>query len=148
MSRTTRIHRLGPATELNILQQGKGTIAVPFSTNRWTSDTHFLVDADRMHLLLGHYFYVNNDKVYQSGTDHFSVRCGAFREEYGTELVYRVLHVRQLHDPELVVDHCYHWTDCREASVEIITPEENLRRGNALYSPTPGGRANRVVVRG
>lgn len=133
-----RISRRGPVTREQLIYQGDGSVAVPFSTNRWTRDEYFLVDADYVPLIVGNYFYVNNDDVYSRERNHFSVRCTAWRREFGTDLVARILH--QPGD-SLTVDHCYHWTDNRRASVEVVTISENVRRGAALYH---SGRKNRV----
>lgn len=134
----------GPVTTDNIIVQGDGTIAVPFSTNSHTGDEYFLIDADKLMLVIGRCFYAHNDDAYKKvPSKHYSIRSDSYRSEYGTPLVARVLHMENILPDDLTVDHCFHWTDCRRVSLDFVPAPENSRRGAAVYHR---GRRKRTGV--
>lgn len=116
----------------NIIMLPNNTAICPISTNRHTADRHFTIDADRLHLVLNRSWSVLNDCSHKKG-QHLVIRSNKGGK---VELLHRVLFAEELKGTSLTVDHLLHWTDNRRVSVDLVTMEENTRRGRAIYNPS------------
>lgn len=133
-----QIRRRGPVTIENSIFHGDGSVSCPISTNKWTRDEYFTIDADSFPLVVGRTWYVNNTRI-SHGDLHFDIRTGKRESDpnYATgtrdTLLHQLLHWGEANAVDLEVDHVLHWTDNRRCSVEFVTRAENVRRGRALY---------------
>lgn len=130
------IRRRGPVTRANSIFHENGSVSCPLSTNRWSNDAYYTIDASMFHLVEGRCWYVQRTNQFQSHTDIRS-RCP---ETGKLLLLHQVLYGGEANARGYVVDHLLHWTDNRRQSVEFVTQQENIRRGGAIYHP---GRQHR-----
>lgn len=132
----------GPVTRNNSIFHDNGTVSCPISTNSWSSDQFFTIDASKFSLVEGLYWHTkpqraNGDTVLRMRAWINKEECpvsgqkGSNPNKTGAYLHQLLFHVECPSDQ--VVDHIFHWTDNRRASVQFVTREENTRLGAALF---------------
>lgn len=124
-----KIYRRGKVTRENSIFSKNGSVLCPLSSNKYTNDEYFIIDADLFHLVEGRSWSVLNDSSHKGGV-HYNIRA---RIEGKTVCVHWVLFYKQSIAKGLTTDHLYHWLDNRKASVEFVTRRVNSARGAAAY---------------
>jgi len=128
-----KIYRRGKVTRENSIFSKNGSVLCPLSSNKYTDDEYFIIDADLFHLVEGRSWSVLNDASHK-GMTHYNIRAWV---DGGVKCLHWVLFQKQTLAKGLTTDHLYHWLDNRRASVEFVSFGKNASRGPAMYHRNP-----------